>query len=388
MRDVCRWILVLTGTLLFLTGCEDQGEGTIEDGGGEVTWPYEGRDPSTYVCNPLDPDSAGGSEDGLAGNAGIIANLYYLSPDLPNYTSVHDYVEFGEKVEFDIFFNELNVPTRPFDRGFETVDGQTIQTPDGDTLYEWFALEFFGRMKLRDDQPAGDYQFSLLSDDGAVLEIDLDGDGTFETVVDNDGVTPTRMGCGVDPVLFERDTEYNYRVRYFQGPRYHIAFIVMMRPLPEDPADDRDPSCGKKGNSLFFDSTQSPPEPQAEYLGLLDRGWAPLTPENYLLPEDESENPCNAPAPAIIDLRLSNIQRTSVDVTWGTDVPANSVVEVQEVRTGIVTQFDLGNDFVTSHSATLTGLRSNNLYNLRVISTSTSGLSTISMPDISFRTSR
>ncbi|NQY99515.1 MAG: hypothetical protein HRT45_02475 [Bdellovibrionales bacterium] len=388
MRDVCRWILVLMASLFILVGCEEQDSGTIDENGGEATWPYEGRDPNTYACNPIDPDNSGGAEDGLADDAGIIANLYYLPPELPNYTSVHDYVEFGTKVDYDIFFNQLNVPTRPFDRGFTTVNGVTITTPEGDTLYEWFALEFFGRIKLRDDQFAGDYQLAVLSDDGAVVEIDLDNDGTYETVIDNDGWTPTRIGCAVDSILFERETEYNYRIRYFQGPKYHIAFILMMRPLPDDPADEYDPSCGKKGNSLFFDSRQDPPEPQPEYLGLLDRGWAPLTPENFLLPASEEENPCNAPAPVISGLRINNIRMNEVFVSWATDIPSLSTVQVQEVLTGEVTNFDLGLTFATSHSLDITGLKSNTLYNLRVISASSSGLSSTSQPDISFRTRR
>lgn len=390
MWDVSRKILILLASLIVFTGCEGQDEGQIDEEGNVVEWPYLGPDADSYVCNPIvDPDGNGGGSNEAPSNQGLIANLFYLAPDLPNYTSVDDYLVNGTQVDFDIYFNQINVPTRPFDRGFETVAGTTIMTPEGDTLYEWFALQFEGKIKLRDDQAPGDYQFSVLADDGAILEMDLDGDGTYETVVDNDGKHPTKMGCSDDIINFAADTEYNFRLKYFQGPRYHISVVLMMRPLPADPSDYADARCGQQGNSLFFDSTQTPPAPQAAYLDLLDRDWEVLEASNFMLPGDTSaENPCLAPAPTLSAVEISNVSRNSLDVLWYTDVPSISIVEIQDIITGQIFRYDLGTEFGTTHQVTADGLTSNRLYNLRVISTSTSGLFTISTPDISFRTSR
>ena len=289
MRDVKRLIWVLTASLcmLFLMGCEDEGQ--ISEEGSEVIWPEQKRDPGTYVCNPIvDPDDPSPPE--TPSNQGIVASLFYLAPDLPNYSAVDDYIEFGTKLDFDLFFNQINVPTRPFDRGFETVDGTTITTPEGDTLYEWMALQFEGTLQLNPDQAPGDYQMAVLSDDGSILEMDLDNDGTFETVVDNDGWHPTRLGCAPAVINFAADSQFKYRLKYFQGPRYHISVMLMMRPVPALPEDLDDPLCGRQGNSLFFDSRQSPPAPQTAFLDLQSRGWEVLSPENYLLASDQ-ENP-------------------------------------------------------------------------------------------------
>ena len=240
------------------------------------------RDRDSYVCDPLADPDGGGPPPVIDDRQGVLARLFYLPEDAPHYEYVDDYLDYGLTYDVDIYFNQLNLPTRPFDRGFVTAGGTTMMTPEGDTLYEWFALDIHGKVHLNSTQTAGDYQFAILADDGVVMEIDLDHDGVFETIVDNDGFHPTKMGCGLQSVYFDEATEYNFRIKYFQGPRYHISLVVMMRPLPAKAADHDDPHCNKKGNSLFFDSTQDPPEPQAAYQDLLDRTWAPLTPGKLL----------------------------------------------------------------------------------------------------------
>lgn len=389
MWDVCRGVLVLAASLFLLTACEEQG--SINEDGNEVIWPApaEARDPNTYICDPVvDPDLNQGIS--TSSRAGLLAQLYYLAPEAPRYTSVHSYIELGLTFEdVDIYFNQLNLPTRPFDRGFTTESGITLTTPSGDTLYEWFALEFHGQLKLRPDQPEGAYQLALLADDGAVLDIDLDGDGEYEPWINNDGTHPTKMGCATQAIEFSQETRYNIRLRYFQGPRYHISLVAMMRPWPAGNPTGSDPRCGQSGNSLFFDSTKSPPQPMPAYLELLTRGWEVLQTENYELPESEEENPCVEPepvAPLMSVVTITNIGRISARVNWSTNIPATSQVEILDVLSGVTTISPLSTALTTTHAVDLTGLAANRLYRVTAISSS-SGLQSRSTT-VDFRTAR
>ncbi len=389
MRDVCARILVLIASCIFLVACEDQG--TIQEDGTEATWPAElPRDRDTYICDPVvDPDSGGHPPSVIDDRQGVLAQLYYLPDDAPEYQYVDDYLDYGLSYEdVDIYFNQLNLPTRPFNRGFVTEGGTTMMTPEGDTLYEWFALDIHGKIHLNSTQAVGNYQFAILADDGVVMEMDLDDDGEFETIVDSDGTHPTKMGCGQMPVYFGENTEYKFRIKYFQGPRYHISLVVMMRPLPEQVVDREDPECGKQGNSRFFDSKQSPPEPQQAYLGLLDRTWAPLTPENYSLPDGEEDNPCDDPVPPTLsNIAVSSIGTSGATVTWDTDIASTSQVEILDVLSGAIIFTTEDISMVTSHSVNATGLMSNRLYRVKGISKGATGLSA-SSSTVDFRTSR
>lgn len=242
------------------------------------------------VCNPFGDAQTPGRTSGLWGK------LYYLAPEQPHYTHVADYQTYGHATDVDLFFNQLNIPTRPFDRGFVTQDGSILKTPNGDTVYEWFSLHMESVVQLSRLDGPGRYQFAVLSDDGAILKIDQDGRG-LQSWINNDGTTPSRLRCATSTVNMDISTRLPISVDYFQGPRYHIALMVLWRQVPDSALDSElsDPSCNKSGNGLWFDSAQNPPVPQAEFINLLGRGWKVLTPENYLLPDHVSENPCSNP---------------------------------------------------------------------------------------------
>ncbi|HEX4924650.1 MAG TPA: hypothetical protein VFV50_11210, partial [Bdellovibrionales bacterium] len=192
--------------------------------------------------------------------------------------------------------SRLFVPTRPFDRGFTTQSGSTLRTENGDTLYEYFALQLESQLKLgAQDTHVGNYQLALLADDGATVHIRSAPGAAAELLIDNDDVHPTRFKVATQPVYFDRNTRKPVEIRYFQGPRYHISLIMMWRPWPANPAEVADPLDGYTSNDDFFDSTQNPPAPQARYQELLNRGWRPLNADNYLL--REGLNPCIYPTP-------------------------------------------------------------------------------------------
>ena len=87
-------------------------------------------------------------------------------------------------------------------------------------------------------------------------------------------------------------------VDYYQGPRFHIALMVLWRKLPDANASSlADSACGLSGNDRFFNSNQSPSVPSQTYLDLLSRGWSVVAPQNFLLPLNSPMNPCNGTNP-------------------------------------------------------------------------------------------
>ncbi len=384
-------------------------EGSGEDEGSEVVeGPDEDGniiiDPGSLACNIFDPDAP--PEDPEAGDRqqGVVGELFFRQPDIhPVFPSTRDYIEQGTHVSgLKLFFNRLHVPTRPFDRGFVTQGGQAIQTPQGDTLYEWFALSFKGRIRLGSEDQPGLYQMALLSDDGSILRMDR-GDGEMDVLIDNDGDHPTRMACAQEALELGVGEAIPFELDWHQGPRYHIALMVLWRPWPESPAAVNDTECGRQGNDRYFNSRNDPPTPQPAYLSLLDRGWRPLEASNYLLPKadkgseapgsgseldpDDPENPCNAPAPLISQFSMRDLTRESVVITWHTDRPATSQIKIREVATGEDRYSDVNPLYQTRHAVEMDGLKPNTLYTVTAISTSTSGL-TSSTNGLSFRTRR
>jgi len=358
---------VLSALATPLAGCLGPGSGS--ESGSEIEW-VPMPDPNTFSCNSFE-ESGGGQ----GRTQGVVGELAYLANGMPRYKKASEFFEFGVRVpDLLLFLNQIFIPTRPFDRGFSTQAGETIRTLEGDTLYEYFALRLRGRLQLGGRAP-GDYQFALLSDDGANLMMDF-GSG-LQVVVANDGDHPTRMGCGPGVVSIRAEDKIPFQVDYYQGPRFHIALMVLARPYVPGPLDVE---CGRSGNSRYFDSTQNPPAPQPAYNDLLSRGWFPLEPENYLLPEEHFVNPCNEPAPNLSNIVVQAITSTSITMRWQTDRPADSR---SFFRRSIDPEYTVGpssSAFVVDHEVVITGLTPNTVYQVAVRSGSASGLTTDSSP--------
>jgi hypothetical protein len=224
---------------------------------------------------------------------GLAGHLWFLSDDQPRVNKCSDLLATGHLVEATLFMDSLNVPTRSYDRPFSTQSGDTVLNSSGNPFYEWFGIQMDSELRLGENEAEGPYQLAVLSDDGAILQIDDTGTG-FETLVSADTVQPSTFKCAGRVVNMTRDSSFPIRVQYFQGPRYHIALILMWRPYTGSLSDT---ACGASGNSKFFDYTQIPSAPTAYYNGMLARGWKPLDAANYALPRAIAENPCKAADP-------------------------------------------------------------------------------------------
>jgi hypothetical protein len=160
----------------------------------------------------------------------------------------------------------------------------------------------------------------------------------------------------------------------------------MWRPWPAD-GNWQDPQCGQMGNGMYFDSTQNPPAPQSAYLNMLARGWEPVPTVSYFLPSEGEVNPCNEPAPAISNFRITAVTNNSVTVSWTTDRPATSKIYYRRLSDSSYTAGTEVLTYETVHVMTVSGLSANTDYGLKAVSRSTSGLGTESS-EITVRTRR
>ncbi len=250
---------------------------------------------SKVVCDPFadDDDTGGVPQYGLRGK------LYHIPAGQTVYHRVDDYINKGVDTGMFVFLNEVFVPTRIFSRGFETMKGNLVQLSTGETLMEYFAMDFESTIGLSNQDPAGLYQLGILSDDGTVLSIkDYQSEQDpknlpWQTLVDNDGTTPTRFACGKSALPLAALDRVPIRLKYYQGPRHHIALTLLWRRVAANTAQAlADVECGKSGNDRFFNSRTVPSTPLKPFLDLQARGWRVLTPANYRLPDHVRPAPC------------------------------------------------------------------------------------------------
>lgn len=381
-------VLFLIASSFLVTGCLDQGSGS-EGNTQVVADPEVVPSPLPPLTTPertvCDPFNAGAS----AQDRGLVGNLVYLTDDQPRYSDVFDYIDNGTPIQSTLYFDQLFVPTRAFDLGFYTQDGQLVTNQNDDPIYEYFGLRLESQLTLADNEPEGWYQMAILSDDGAVLSEKLPDD-SLDIIVDNNGNHPTRMGCASKAIYMDHDTKKSVVINYHQGPRYHIALSVLWRPVPagDDPMGSvNEIECGRQGNGRYFDSTKVPSEPTQVYYDMLTRGWKPLTNENYYFPVQAS-NPCAVAQPLLVtNFSILSTNRTQVSVSWNTSLPANSQVEVRDIVTGAVIQSPLDPALNMNHGVTLSGLSPNTLYSIKAISQSADG-QLVESAESAFRTPR
>jgi hypothetical protein len=143
-----------------------------------------------------------------------------------------------------IYTTGLNVPSREFREGFPGVTGR----------FEWFAIDYSARFWI---EKPGKYSFELLSDDGSALYIDE------RRVVDNDCMHAPRSAQGS---ISLQGGIHDMHVGYFQGPRWHVALILSVKPPGEQwrvfNTDDfrppPNPADWKYENPANLDSTEDP----------------------------------------------------------------------------------------------------------------------------------
>lgn len=142
----------------------------------------------------------------VVSNSWLQGQIYVLKPDtstLPDFKRM--------KPTGTIYANMLNVWPQRFDEGFPGITDR----------YEWFAIEYSGRFWI---EKPGEFRFSLLSDDGARVEVDE------KLIVDNDGTHAPSALSG--SAVLSRGV-HTIRVSYYQGPRFTVALVLAIGPPGE-----------------------------------------------------------------------------------------------------------------------------------------------------------
>lgn len=374
------WMVLLFASAGLVACAPDSGS----SGGSDSDVNKESGRLSKYDVNafPLDKlvcDPWGGGGGPQTPQNGIKATLFYKALNMPIYTNVMDYINNTVKSEQSLFFSKIDVPTRMFTEGFPLKTGGKVADDTGNELIEYFALKFETTLQLTSADDEGDYEFALLSDDGTILRIkdpdNASSNGNWETLVSNNYVTPTRMGCSNRVIHMTRDKKIPLELFYYQGPRYHIADMLIWR---KSATAGRDQDCNKSGNSYFFDPNHN--SAPLAWNGLVQRGWKVVGEGNFLLPSvnatttggpEQNYNACfEGLIPKISDLKIDNIGRTEITLSWVTDIPATEQALIINIATGekILTVSD--NMLKNNHSLTITGLSPGTAYRVQVISIS------------------
>lgn len=221
--------------------------------------------------------------------------------------SFKELLQKGKVLEGTIYMSKLDIPTRKFDRGFPREDGTMVLNKQGEVLVENFGIEFTGSFELRPEDEEGYYELGLIADDGVVLDVQNEL-GELSNVIDADHLTPSKFSCGKDLLRMEKGKAVSLRLRYFQGPKYHISLILMWRkvePLSYGSSalvrgqlmkPVKETRCGIAGNSFFFDP-DSASHPTMEYLDLFDPTrravpWKIVQHKNLRLPAGHSNVEC------------------------------------------------------------------------------------------------
>ncbi|MGE3385254.1 MAG: fibronectin type III domain-containing protein [Bdellovibrionales bacterium] len=326
-------------------------------------------DVNKYAINKLVCDPFAAQNENTTLDGGLQASLFYLTAGQPHYKNVGDMISNGKASGKNLFFSNVDVPTRLFNVGFPLETGGVVKTDEGADLFEYFALRMTGSFGLAADEPEGLYELAMLSDDGVIWTNTTDDANS--ALVSNDGDHPTRFGCG-QIVDLKRDTRIASRIDYYQGPRYHIALVPMWRKVASGTMPGKDPQCGKAGNEMYFDYNNNS-KPQQAYNDLLARGWKPLRAENWRLPQGTDYNPCyeDGQAPQVTELSVNygSIEGSMV-VSWQTDIPATDQVVYRNTATDVQMLTTSDNVLRTNHSITITGLQVGDIYEVQAVSIS------------------
>lgn len=309
------------------------------------------------ICDPFTNLPSDNLDQGIRGT------LYTSVPGGVRLNGAENYVLNGVKSAQSLFFSDINVPTRMFSSGFSNQTNDYLKDDNQQKLIEYFGIKFETRVRLAEVDSEGTYEFAVLSDDGAILK--MNQSGAEVALVQNDGDHPTKMGCSTQVVQMNRETKLPLSLSYYQGPRYHIANVLMWRKVD---VAGKDPLCKASGNSLFFDPNHSS-APLKAYSDLLARGWKVLTSQQFLLPQSESYNPCVEGAPPVISgFRVVEIFSSGVILAWQTDVPSSSQVKIVNKATGTVILTDSDNALRKDHLVQLMGLESGVSYTAQAVS--------------------
>lgn len=253
---------------------------------------------------PVVPEGPGGGLDcsakGLTGvgaaHYGVDAYAKVFSPKEVKATSVKELFgpKRGKVLARGLRYADISVAPRDCTRGYPAPkEGRVLATKSGKIVSQYLGLSFQGYIAI-DAETAGNYQFALLADDGALLEVFVNGQ--WQVLVDNDGFHSVRMKCSSNVVTLTGKALVPFRLYYYQGPRLHLANMLFWKKADVPPGNkvgdfQADEACGREGQRLFFSPKDS--EPKAPFTEFLSRGWVTVPASSLIVPaKGHLKNPC------------------------------------------------------------------------------------------------
>lgn len=338
---------------------------------GSVEFPAD----NNTVCDPLASSTAPSYDNGLLGKLILKTPQMSSSPQ-----SVLEFHTKGQRLEQNLYFADVNTPTQEFTKGFTTRTGEVLVDSAGAKLIENFAIEYTSSLKLAATDSPGHYEIALLSDDGARMFVQENN--VWNEIVNNDGVHQTRMGCPFRTVYLDRTTEIPIKILYYQGPRFHVANVMMWKRHSKaqtwkEPA--RHSMCGFQGNGLFF-SEKNPNRDTLVMKLLKADGWDVVAPANFKMPAS-NPNPC-AEDKLIISEVVPTRSGTTATITWKTNFPASSQVRITSQSSGQVVMSQLDSTLVNEHTVQIEGLTRGENFLVEVISVDASGTQVVGIPPV------
>jgi hypothetical protein len=156
------------------------------------------------TSNPGDPFQTCKENDVASANQPITAKVFKLKSGAESLAK-----EFANGIyATKICMTHFDVPVRDFTNGF----------PGIPNLFEWFAIDARAKLVVG---TAGQHNFRLHSDDGAILFID------GKLIIDNDGQHPASSKQGSATLSAG---SHDLRSQYFQGPATEIALQLFWTP--------------------------------------------------------------------------------------------------------------------------------------------------------------
>lgn len=315
-------------------------------------------DPAKTVCDPLS------NANGTSPVNGLLGQLFVKTPEMPERVSgVMDYYYNGQKLDKDIFFADVNIPTRSFTEGFTTLSGETLTDSQGQKLTENFAIEYTSVLKLTENDPEGDYELGLFSDDGSRLFV-KEGDSWSE-LINNDGSHGTRLGCSDRTIKLLRSTEMPIKILYYQGSGPSLSNVLVWKHHKSEKQwkeSSRRRFCGKTSDS-FFDLKGNRKRSSFVFEKL---GWKIPSTLNFKMPERKL-NPCLQKI-EISDFKLVSVSALTATVSWKTNVPGTSQLKIINVFTGEQLITVENAELVNEHVVHINGLISGMFYQVQAIS--------------------
>jgi hypothetical protein len=328
--------------------------------------------PSTqFICEPFGNTNSGDAQ------AGLKAELAYVNPTLgldattKNSYGAADYFSGASQfvvTETPIFLSQVNVPTQSFDKGFLLSNGSYLSDTAGNKLIEWFALKMQSILKLGDLDDEGDYEIATISDDGSRVFLAPTLDGQQTEVVKNDGAHAATMQCGSAPITFSRSSRMPLTYYYNQGPRYHIANVMIWRKAVS--STTRYPLCGVTSITDYWDPNNAS-APGKNWTQLQADGWKILGPDNFQLP-DSQINPCATQNTNLItSADFTALLNGSSNLTVKFSTSANIVAKLYKVNADssitLLQTFDQSNQIADQISLALSSLENGATYSVQIL---------------------